>query len=140
MKRRIPRDQISTKYPSYPSSIMISGARYAGVPHYSFITWPFLMIFETPKSQILTPFSLSKRILSNLISRWMTDLQCICASPYTIYLNMNLASDSWRAPFRLSNLSKSPPPAYSMTMSKCLFDSNTSSNLMTLECLIFLSK
>ena len=32
---RTPNDQISTKKPSYPLSIMISGAKYAGVPHYS---------------------------------------------------------------------------------------------------------
>jgi hypothetical protein len=32
-----PKDQTSTKKPSYPSSIIISGARYAGVPHYSLI-------------------------------------------------------------------------------------------------------
>lgn len=63
-----PNDHTSTKKPSYPLSIIISGAKYAGVPHYSYITYPFLIILETPKSHILTPFSQSKSMLSSLIS------------------------------------------------------------------------
>lgn len=64
----------------------------------------------------------------------------MCASPYAICLNMNLASDSYKRPLRLISLNRSPPPAYSMTISRCLLLSNTSSNLITFECFIFLRR
>jgi hypothetical protein len=120
--------------------MIISGARYAGVPHYSWMICPFLIIFETPKSHIFTPFSQSSRMLSSLISRCITLLQWICARPYAIYLKINLASDSYNFPLRLIRCNRSPPPAYSITISICLLLSNTSNSLMTFECLIFFNK
>jgi len=47
-----PALHISTANPSYPSSLHISGARYAGVPIYSFTFFPLIIIFDTPNSHI----------------------------------------------------------------------------------------
>lgn len=67
--KHTPALHISTLKPSYPLSLRISGAIYAGVPHYSDIfSNSFKTCFETPKSQILIfPFE-SSNILSNLMS------------------------------------------------------------------------
>jgi hypothetical protein len=40
----------SAAKPEYPFPDIISGAIYAGVPHYSFISCPGLTILLTPKS------------------------------------------------------------------------------------------
>jgi len=37
----------------YPSPPIISGATYPGVPHYVFMTSPWLIILASPKSEIL---------------------------------------------------------------------------------------
>lgn len=63
-----PKLHISAEKFLYPISYMISGAKYAGVPHYSLMYSSFGIILLTPKSQILHLKLLSNKILSNFIS------------------------------------------------------------------------
>jgi len=66
--KQIPALQISTGKPLYPISFTISGAIYAGVPHYSNRTSFSSIFLDTPKSpSLIFPWPSSK-ILSNLIS------------------------------------------------------------------------
>lgn len=63
-----PALHISLANPSYPTLLdIISGAKYAGVPHYSSIFYPFIIYLLTPKSHIfiISPYN---KILSNFIS------------------------------------------------------------------------
>lgn len=46
----MPKLQKSLENPSYPLFRIISGLKNAGVPHYSFIFYPFYIILEIPKS------------------------------------------------------------------------------------------
>ena len=127
-----PKPHMSEENPLYPLSERISGAIYAGVPHYS--NWTAFGSSNNllmPKSQILTwPFS-SSRILSSLISLCMTDFEWQCATPWRIYLNKGLASSSVKALIFFTKWSKSPPLAYSSTMNRWWPVSNTSYSLIT---------
>jgi len=135
--RSTPRDHKSTENPEYPVSAIISGAKYAGVPHYSCMTYPFYTNLLTPKSHILTYPSLSIKMLSNLTSLCSILQQWQCPNPCTTCLNNRLASSSSTLFLLFKNWSISPPPTYSITIKKCFALSNTSNNLITLLCLIF---
>lgn len=111
---------------------MISGAMYAGVPHYSLIISALRINLLTPKSQIFTVNSLSRSMLSSLISLCKIPLWWQWAIPSTIYFRIHFALSSCILPFSLILVNRSPEDAYSITMKKFDSFSKTSKSLIIL--------
>ena len=138
--RQTPALHMSTLKPTYPSSSKISGAIYAGVPHYSFIdSRPVFSYLETPKSHILTFPVASSKIFSSLMSRCTTFFALwMYASPSTSCLKKKRATSSLSLLRFLMYEKRSPPEHSSITKQMCLEVSNVSKRRTTfgwLHCL-----
>lgn len=72
-----PRFQIS-RLLSWPDCLIISGAKYSGVPQYVCLVFYSLKKFDQPKSASFTAPSPSIRMFSGLISLWIIGGSKLC--------------------------------------------------------------
>ena len=95
---KTPRFQMS-RLLSCPLCLIISGARYSGVPQYVYLLVSSLKKFDQPKSATLTAPSPSSKIFSGLISLWI-----IGGSKLWRYLHAWITSRRYYADTRSLNL------------------------------------
>lgn len=117
--RVTPALQISDLNPVCPRPLNTSGARYAGVPHWSWIISPGTCTIDTPKSHIFTLPDVSSKIFSSLMSQCKTLYSWQCFSPSKICLKMIFAISSVNLLHLLTYPKRSPPGHSSVTNIKC---------------------